>query len=257
MFGIVWGITRSFLLGWSRQRLQPRSEGAFEIHRRRLGHRLGRPHSEQAGRLRRRTRSASLDPRCLPHQAGSLPHQNRQPELRRSVSEVSRYNAASRPVRGVWPDYQRFRSLKVQEGRLMTDDDENESRRVVISRRKPRPVVSRQSRHRRNPHDERIALHGNRRPRKEKQNGSYGSGPDNTSCLSPIHDGTRLSPPNVPHFQGIYQQPVVRVATRQHERPAPVIAFWDASTISSSRQRRPLCLGHARGSQLVDASSTS
>ena len=54
------------------------------------------------------------------------------PELRRDVAEVSRYNAASRPVRGVWPDYQRFRSLKVQEGRLMTDDDETEGRRVVV-----------------------------------------------------------------------------------------------------------------------------
>jgi len=32
----------------------------------------------------------------------------------------------------VWPEYQRFRSLKVQEGRLMTDDDEKEGRRVVV-----------------------------------------------------------------------------------------------------------------------------
>lgn len=54
------------------------------------------------------------------------------PALRRSVAEVSTYNAASRPVRGVWPDYQPFRSLKVQEGRLMSDDDEKEGQSVVV-----------------------------------------------------------------------------------------------------------------------------
>jgi putative ABC transport system permease protein len=54
------------------------------------------------------------------------------PELRRSVPEVSTYNAAARPVRGVWPEYQRFRSLEVEEGRLMNESDERDARRVVI-----------------------------------------------------------------------------------------------------------------------------
>ncbi len=57
---------------------------------------------------------------------------NVSPELRRTVSEVSRWNAASRAVRGVWPDYQNFRSLHVEQGRLMTSDDENSGARVVI-----------------------------------------------------------------------------------------------------------------------------
>ena len=54
------------------------------------------------------------------------------PEIRRTVSEVSQWNASSRAVRGVWPQYQNFRSLKVEEGRLMTDEDEANSNRVVI-----------------------------------------------------------------------------------------------------------------------------
>ena len=54
------------------------------------------------------------------------------PELRRSVPEVSQFNSANRAVRGVWPEFQRFRSLRTGEGRLMTEDDEREARRVVV-----------------------------------------------------------------------------------------------------------------------------
>jgi len=54
------------------------------------------------------------------------------PELRRTVSEVSRWNAASRAVRGVWPEYQEFRSLHVEQGRLMDAEDEDRGSRVVI-----------------------------------------------------------------------------------------------------------------------------
>ncbi len=37
---------------------------------------------------------------------------NTSPELRRNVPQVSAYNQANRAVRGVWPEYQNFRSLK-------------------------------------------------------------------------------------------------------------------------------------------------
>jgi putative ABC transport system permease protein len=54
------------------------------------------------------------------------------PELQRSVPEVSPYNSAARQISGVWPSFQDFRSLILSEGRLMTDDDERDSNRVVI-----------------------------------------------------------------------------------------------------------------------------
>src|SRR5260370_1453698 len=54
------------------------------------------------------------------------------PELRRSVAEVSQWNAANRPIRGVWPQYQRFRSLTVEQGRLMSEQDEAEGARVIL-----------------------------------------------------------------------------------------------------------------------------
>ncbi len=55
------------------------------------------------------------------------------PELQRTVSEVSRWNGASRAVRGVWPEYQNFRSLHIERGRLMNTEDENSGVRVVAT----------------------------------------------------------------------------------------------------------------------------
>jgi putative ABC transport system permease protein len=57
---------------------------------------------------------------------------NVSPELRRTIPEVSQYNLANRGIVGMWPTYQDFRSLKISEGRLITDDDEREGRRVVV-----------------------------------------------------------------------------------------------------------------------------
>jgi len=54
------------------------------------------------------------------------------PELQRSVPEVSPYNSAARQISGVWPSFQSFRSLLLAEGRLLTEEDENNQNRVVI-----------------------------------------------------------------------------------------------------------------------------
>ena len=45
---------------------------------------------------------------------------------------MSAFNAANRPIRGVWPEYQTFRSLTASEGRLMAAEDETQARRVVV-----------------------------------------------------------------------------------------------------------------------------
>lgn len=57
---------------------------------------------------------------------------NVSPELRRTIPEVSPFNSASRGVVGIWPSYQDFRSLMLSEGRLIADDDEPDSNRVVV-----------------------------------------------------------------------------------------------------------------------------
>ena len=132
MFGIIWGITSVILLvglgkGFSRdQKERLKSIGVD------LAIIWGGRTSEQAGGYAagRPVRLSIQDAYTIKNEAYLI--KTVSPEQRCSVAEVSRYNAASRPVRGVWPDYQRFRSLKVEEGRLMTDDDEKEGRRVVV-----------------------------------------------------------------------------------------------------------------------------
>src|SRR6266550_6821532 len=132
MFGIVWGITSVILLvglgkGFSRDQKERLKTIGVD-----LAIIWGGRTSAQAGGYAagRPVRLSIEDAYTIKNEAYLI--KTVSPELRRSVAEVSRYNAASRPVRGIWPDYQRFRSLKVQEGRLMSDNDESESRRVVV-----------------------------------------------------------------------------------------------------------------------------
>ncbi len=137
MFGIIWGITSVILLvglgkGFSRDQKERLKTIGVD-----LAIVWGGRTSEQAGGYAagRAVRLSIRDAYLIKDNAYLI--KTVSPELRRSVSEVSRYNAASRPVRGVWPEYQRFRSLQVQEGRLMNDDDENESQRWWFSAWRP------------------------------------------------------------------------------------------------------------------------
>ncbi len=118
------------------------------------------------------------------------------PELIRPVAEVSAFNAANRPVRGVWPEYQDFRSLKADEGRLMAVEDETEARRVVVL-----GVEARQQLFRGQPAiGATLVIAGYPYEvigvlEKKKQNGSYGSGPDNTQLFVPYSSMARDFPP--------------------------------------------------------------
>ena len=100
---------------------------------------------------------------------------------------MSQWNAASRPVRGVWPQYQNFRSLKTEQGRLFTDDDERAGcNRVVLlgadANRQlypGKPVIGQTLQIAGYPYTVIGVLE------KKQQNGSYGSGPDNTQLFVP------------------------------------------------------------------------
>jgi putative ABC transport system permease protein len=223
MFGIIWGITSVILLvglgkGFSRDQKE---------HLKTIGVDLaiiwGGRSSEQAGGYAagRIIRLSIRDAYTIKQEAYLI--KTVSPELRRSVAEVSRYNAASRPVRGVWPDYQRFRSLKVQEGRLMTDDDETEGRRVVVLGVESRdqlfpgkPAIG-----------EILTMNGSPYTvigvlEKKKQNGSYGSGPDNTQLFVPYSSMARdYPPPERPGIsKGWINNLVVEVADPEHHEDA-------------------------------------
>jgi putative ABC transport system permease protein len=132
MFGIVWGIASVILLvGLGRGFTVDQKK-----HMETLGKDLvivwgGRTSSQIGGLAAGREISLTIDDARLVRNDCYLV-KNISPELRRQVPEVSSFNSASRAVVGVWPAYQDFRSLKLAEGRLLTDEDERDARRVVV-----------------------------------------------------------------------------------------------------------------------------
>jgi len=132
MFGIIWGIASVILLvglglGFStdqKKRMETLGKDLVIIWG-------GRTSSQVGGLAAGRPVTLNIDDaRLIKNEAYLVKAVS--PELQRSVTETSQFNSAARQVSGIWPAYQDFRSLAVSEGRLMTEDDETEARRVVI-----------------------------------------------------------------------------------------------------------------------------
>jgi putative ABC transport system permease protein len=176
------------------------------------------------------------------------------PELQRTVSEVSPWNAASRAVRGVWPDYQSFRSLHLEQGRLMSEDDEAQGARVVVlgadSNRQlfpGKPSLGQPLSIAGYPYIV-IGILASK-----QQNGSYGSGPDNSQLFVPFSAMQRDFPPArkgdvVGQVNDIVIQPVspqqhiaalrqVRqiLAERHHFDPTDLDALWVWDTLEGAQ----------------------
>ena len=132
MFGIIWGIASVILLvglglGFSKdqkKRMETLGKDLVIIWG-------GRTSSQVGGLAAGRPITLNIDDaRLIRKEAYFVKAVS--PELQRTVTEVSQFNSAARQVSGIWPAYQDFRSLIVSQGRLMTEDDETEGRRVVI-----------------------------------------------------------------------------------------------------------------------------
>jgi putative ABC transport system permease protein len=132
MFGITWGIASVIILvglgrGFSvdqKKRMQTLGKDLVIVWG-------GRTSSQIGGLAAGREISLTVeDARVIRDECYRV--RNVSPELRRSVPEVSQFNSANRGVVGMWPSYQDFRSLLLDEGRLITEEDEREARRVVI-----------------------------------------------------------------------------------------------------------------------------
>ena len=132
MFGLVWGIASVIILvGLGRGFVVDQKK-----HMETLGKDLvivwgGRTSQQVGGRAAGREIRLNVDDAELIRDECYM-IKNVSPELRRTIPEVSQFNSANRGVVGMWPSYQEFRSLKVSEGRLITDEDEKEGRRVVV-----------------------------------------------------------------------------------------------------------------------------
>jgi putative ABC transport system permease protein len=132
MFGIVWGIASVIILvGLGRGFVVDQKK-----HMETLGKDLvivwgGRTSTQVGGRAAGREIHLNVDDARLIRDECYL-IKNVSPELRRTIPEVSQFNSANRGVVGMWPSYQEFRSLKISEGRLITQDDERDGNRVLV-----------------------------------------------------------------------------------------------------------------------------
>src|SRR4030081_355016 len=115
MFGIIWGIASVILLVGLGRGFNKDQKDRLKT----IGVDLaiiwgGRTSAQAGGYVAGRDVRLSIDDAIAIKNECNL-IKTVSPELRRSVNEVSAYNAASRAVRGVWPEYQTFRSLTVSE----------------------------------------------------------------------------------------------------------------------------------------------
>ena len=195
MFGIVWGIASVILLvglglGFSKdqkKRMETLGKDLVIIWG-------GRTSSQVGGLAAGRPVTLNIDDaRLIKKEAYFVKAVS--PELERSVTETSAFNSAARRVSGIWPAYQDFRSLKVAEGRLMSEDDESEARRVVILGSNAarqlfpgQPAVGATVQIARYPYSVIAVLE------EKKQNSNY-SGPDNDKIYVPYSAMARDFPP--------------------------------------------------------------
>jgi putative ABC transport system permease protein len=132
MFGIVWGIASVILLVGLGRGFSVDQQKRMET----LGKDLviiwgGRTSSQVGGLAAGREITLTVDDAEIIRDECYLV-KNVSPELRRAIPEVSQFNSANREIVGIWPAFQSFRSLALGDGRLITEEDEAEARRVVI-----------------------------------------------------------------------------------------------------------------------------
>ena len=223
MFGIVWGIASVILLvglgrGFSvdqKRRLQTLGKDLVIVWG-------GRTSAQVGGRAAGREINLTIDDAHLIRDECYLV-KNVSPELRRTIPEVSQFNSASRGVVGMWPSYQDFRSLLIEEGRLITDYDERESRRVVILGSAARqqlfpgqPAVGAAILIKSLPYTVVGTL------KKKDQNSNY-SGPDNDYLFAPYSSVARdFPPPEKPGITRGWLENIVFEVAQPEEHDAAV-----------------------------------
>jgi len=133
MFGIVWGVISIVILSALNEGFQRGNEKVLrELGRNILIIRNGRTSLQAGGeRAGRPIRLQYADALALKEHSRLLEHIT--PELMRSGVRVkSRFNSASLQMSGIWPVFQTIRTIEVDRGRLITEPDNAEARRVVV-----------------------------------------------------------------------------------------------------------------------------
>jgi putative ABC transport system permease protein len=226
MFGLIWGIASVILLvGLGRGFVVDQKK-----HMETLGKDLvivwgGRTSSQVGGRAAGREIHLNVDDAELIRDECYMV-KNVSPELRRTIPEVSQYNLANRGVVGMWPSYQEFRSLKVSEGRLISNEDQREGRRVLVLGSKAyrqlfpgQPAIGATVLVKSIPYSVVGVLE------EKKQNSNY-SGPDNDYLFAPYAAVSRDFPPPEKPGAGItrgYLDDIVFEVVNPEEHEAAVL----------------------------------
>ncbi len=133
MFGIIWGVVSIVILsavgeGFQRGNQTVLRELGKNIVIIRNGRTSMQAGGERAGRV---IRLSINDVYALKEKSKLLEFMT--PELMRGgVQAKSAFNASSSGMSGVWPIYQYIRTIEVEKGRLLSEADNAEARRVVV-----------------------------------------------------------------------------------------------------------------------------
>jgi putative ABC transport system permease protein len=133
MFGIIWGIVSIVILSALGEGFQRGNETVLrELGRNILIIRNGRTSMQAGGeRAGRVIRLEYEDVLTLKRDSKYL--EDISPELMRgSIRVKSAFNSATLQMSGVWPVYQKIRTIEVDRGRLLNDGDNHDARRVVV-----------------------------------------------------------------------------------------------------------------------------
>jgi putative ABC transport system permease protein len=186
MFGIIWGVISILLLsavseGFQKGNLHVLRELGKNIIIIRNGRTTTQAGGERAGRI---IRLDIYDVYALKEKARLLEHVS--PELMRGgLSAKSAFNASSTQMSGIWPIYQYIRTIEVDRGRLINEQDCQEERRVLVLGFE----MSKQLFADRDPVGHHLTLNGLPytvigRVRKKEQDSNY-TGPDNNRLFAP------------------------------------------------------------------------
>ena len=186
MFGIIWGVISIVLLsavseGFQQGNLHVLKELGKNIIIIRNGRTSTQAGGERAGKL---VRLDIGDVYALKEKAKLLQYIT--PELMRGgVSAKSAFNASSSQMSGVWPVYQFIRTIEVDRGRLLSEQDNTEARHVAVIGFE----MCKQLFADRDPIGQQVSLNGLPytiigRVRKKEQDSNY-TGPDNNRLFLP------------------------------------------------------------------------
>jgi putative ABC transport system permease protein len=132
MFGIIWGVISIVILSAVGEGFQQGNQAVMqELGKNIVIIRNGRTSMQAGGeRAGRVVRLDINDFRALKEKSKLLEYIS--PEIMAGVKAKSAFNASSAGMSGVWPIYQKIRTIELEKGRLMTELDNEQARRVVI-----------------------------------------------------------------------------------------------------------------------------